>query len=148
EVMGRVLPGAGELGTGRLGCGGCGACVRPGAPRTRSAQADDTARLAELPLDALERELPRLRDPHVVPDDGEDVDRGEEGVGEHRPSPDIITGKRKVTSMFVIHRIITANPLAAPRTALGKISASITHITGPGPACMPSMNSTITTTTR
>src|SRR5699024_4708175 len=87
EVMGRVLPGAGELGTGRLGCGGCGACVRPGAPRTRSAQADDTARLAELPLDALERELPRLRDPHVVPDDGEDVDRGEEGVGEHRPQP-------------------------------------------------------------
>src|SRR5699024_1659836 len=77
----RSAAGGGSRGMRRRGPG-ASELVVAGRPR-RSTQADHSPGLAELPLDALEAELPGLRDPQEVPDHGADVDGGEDAVGDH-----------------------------------------------------------------
>src|SRR5699024_8690697 len=88
EVMAHVLSRRGRDDVGRVRARRArgGSAAPQGAAGSRwcgagprgSAQADHSPGFAELPLDALEAELLRLRDPHEVPDHGADVDGGED----------------------------------------------------------------------
>ena len=60
----------------------------------------------------------------------------------------MMTGKSRVTSMLVIQFMNTDTPVAELRILLGNSSESMTHMTGPGPPCMPIMKMTMTPTAR